>query len=107
MPYQTSAHLHYKVLHLTGEVDLDTSPAIRTLILGYLQDGHSVLADFSGLDYIDSSGIATFVEALSVARKQHQALAIVGARDLPLQVLQLTRLDKVFDLRGSLQEVVA
>lgn len=107
MSYDLSDHLHYKVLHLTGEVDLDNSSALRRMVLEILEDEHSLLADFTDLTYIDSSGVATFVEALNVARGKGLSFSIVGARDVPLQVLELSRLDSVFDLRDSLDDVRA
>ena len=105
MSYEVSDHLHYKVLHLTGEVDLDNSPALRQMVLDILRDEHSLLADFSKLTYIDSSGVATFVEALNLARSKGLSFSIVGAADVPLQVLQLSRLDGVFDLKDTLEDV--
>lgn len=105
MPYTMSEHLNYKVLHLTGEVDLHNSPELRKSILATLGGNSSLLVDFSGLSYIDSSGVATLVEGLNTARGKNLKFAIVGATAGPLQVLQLTRLDKVFDLRASLDEV--
>jgi anti-sigma B factor antagonist len=105
MSFDCSEHLHYKLLHLTGEVDLSNSPEVRKCLLDILNAGQSVIVDFSGLDYIDSSGIATLVEGLNIAKKSNLKLMIACANGAPKQVLELTRLDQVFTLVGSIDEI--
>ncbi|TQV86094.1 STAS domain-containing protein [Exilibacterium tricleocarpae] len=103
--YETSEHLHYRVLHLQGEVDLNNSPKLRDEVLSILEQGQSLLVDFTSLTYIDSSGIATLVEGLNVSKGKDLQFAIIGASGSPLQVLQLTRLDQVFPLAATLDDV--
>ncbi|PCJ46428.1 MAG: anti-anti-sigma factor [Gammaproteobacteria bacterium] len=105
MSFECSEHLHYKLLHLTGEVDLSNSSEVRTCLLDILNNGHSVVVNFSDLDYIDSSGIATLVEGLNIAKKSNLELLIVAANGAPKQVLELTRLDQVFTLIDSIDEI--
>ena len=103
--YDTSEHLHYRVLHLRGEVDLNNSTRLRDEVLSILESGRSLLVDFTALTYIDSSGIATLVEGLNISRGRDLEFAIVGASGSPLQVLQLTRLDQVFPLVTALDDI--
>jgi len=105
MTYQQTTHLNYQQLHLTGEVDLHNSPLVRKQLLSILNNGSSVLVDFSALSYIDSSGIATLVEAFNLAKTKALTLTIVGATGGPLQVLELTNLNKVFTLVESLEGI--
>ena len=105
MSFDCSDHLHYKVLHLTGEVDLSNSSKVRRCLLDILDNGKSVIVDFSGLTYIDSSGMATLVEGLNTANKKSLTLTIVEANGAPLQVLELTRLNQVFNLVASLSDI--
>jgi len=51
------------VVALRGEIDLQNSPALRKELLGWLADRQDVVVDLSRVDYIDSSGIASLVEA--------------------------------------------
>ncbi len=103
--YELSRHLHYQVLHLHGEVDLNNSPKLREQVLDILEQGQSLLVDFAALTYIDSSGVATLVEGLNVSKGKSLQFGIVGAGGSPLQVLQLTRLDQVFPLFAALDEI--
>ncbi|NQY37480.1 MAG: STAS domain-containing protein [Alteromonadaceae bacterium] len=105
MVYQQTKHLHYQILKLTGEVDLHNSPQVRKQLLAILKNGSSVLVDFSSLSYIDSSGIATLVEAFNLAKNSKLLLTIVGAVGAPLQVLELTNLNKVFHMVDSLDDI--
>lgn len=105
MSFDCSEHLHYKLLHLTGEVDLHNSSEVRSCLLNILNKNHSVIVDFSDLKYIDSSGMATLVEGLNMANKKELSLTIVGANGAPLQVLELTRLNQVFNIVESLSDI--
>jgi len=105
MSYDCSEHLHYKVLHLTGEVDLHNSPEVRRCLLDILKRKKPVIIDFSNLKYIDSSGMATLVEGLNIANKNKLSFMIAGAIGAPLQVIKLTRLDQVFTLVESIEEI--
>lgn len=84
------------VVVLSGEVDLQTSPEVRTAILEALGKGAPVVVDMSGIAYIDSSGVASLVEGYQVARKQGLAFILAGVSPAAMRVLHLARLDKVF-----------
>jgi len=105
MSFNSSDHLQYKVLHLTGEVDLSNSSVVRKHLLQILEDNHSVIVDFKSLDYIDSSGIATLVEGLNVAKKSGLDFIIAAANGAPKQVLELTRLNQVFTIVESVADI--
>ena len=105
MSFDCSEHLHYKVLHLTGEIDLSNSSQVRRCLLDIINQGKSVIVDFSGLTYIDSSGMATLVEGLNTAKKKKTSLLIAAANGAPLQVLELTRLNQVFTLVDAVSDV--
>jgi len=105
MSFDCSDYKQYKRLHLTGDVDLHNSPDVRRCLLDILNKNKSVIVDFSDLTYIDSSGMATLVEGLNIANKKNLTLTIVGATGAPLQVLELTRLNQVFHIVESLEDL--
>lgn len=96
---------HYKVIKLIGEVDLHNSREVKRTLLDHLDDAIHIVVDFSELGYIDSSGMATLVEAFNTAKSKELEFHIVGAKDAPLQVLQLTRLDSVFSMAETIEQV--
>lgn len=94
----------FKVVKLSGEVDLHNSRDVKKLLLEQLEALAHILVDFSELEYIDSSGMATLVEAFNVSKSKQLDFHIVGAKDAPLQVLKLTRLDSIFSLLETLEQ---
>jgi anti-sigma B factor antagonist len=84
----------------TGEVDLYTSPELRKAILEAIPSSGGELAiDLSDVTYIDSSGVATLVEGLRGARQHGTGFALVSPSQAVKQVLDLARLDSVFEVR--------
>jgi anti-sigma B factor antagonist len=57
-----------------------------------------VLVDLSGLDLIDSSGVAALVKLYKGVRSAGGNVTMSGVRDQPLAIFKLLRMDKVFNL---------
>lgn len=92
------------IITLSGDVDLQNSHQARSILLAGVERNLPVFVDMSQVDYIDSSGIASLVEGLQIARKQGCELALVSVSEQALKVLRLARLDQVFTLYASLEE---
>lgn len=92
----------HRIVTVTGEVDLSWSAQIRQAILDGLDSRRPVLVELSGVSYIDSSGIASFVEGYQRARKSKLQFGLVAASPAVLSVLKLARLDSVFPLHADL-----
>lgn len=58
----------------------------------------TVDVDLSQLDLIDSSGVAALVKLYKGVRSSGGNVSITGARDQPLAIFKLLRMDKVFNL---------
>jgi len=95
------------IVALEGEIDLEQAGAVRRALLDSLKKGRNVLVDLSQVTYIDSSGIASLVEGLQVAKKQKSDLALVAVSQRVRRVLELARLDKVFQIHADLAAAIA
>jgi anti-sigma B factor antagonist len=95
------------LVRLRGEVDLSWSPQVRRALLDALAQADAVGVDLSAVGYIDSSGIAALVEGLQYARTHGQRFVLVAVSDAVRAVLELARLDRVFTLVASPDEVTA
>ena len=84
---------------LGGEVDLSWSAQVRSEVLAALGRAPRVKIDLSGVEYIDSSGIAALVEGFQNARGKGQPFALVNVSGPVLAVLKLARLDQVFPIQ--------
>jgi len=105
MQYRIDTKGPYTIVLLSGDVDLQYSPAAREQILKYLNEGHHVMVDLSSVKYIDSSGVASLVEGYQVAKTKNLQFGLLGVSESALQVLQLARLDRVFPIYTSIDEV--
>lgn len=50
-------------LTLRGELDLSTSPAVRSALSKVQTEGEDIVVDTTGVTFIDSTGLATLVAA--------------------------------------------
>ncbi|WP_223787093.1 STAS domain-containing protein [Marinicella meishanensis] len=85
-------------LFISGEVDLSNSAELRKTILGALKTTDSVKVNLSGVDYIDSSGIAAMVEGLQFANSNGKKFSLTAPSQQVNSILRLARLDQVFDI---------
>jgi len=86
-------------LTIRRSLDINSAPALSEAIDKIVATKPTrVTVDLSGLDLIDSSGVAALVKLYKGVRSGAGALAIVGARDQPLAIFKLLRMDKVFNL---------
>jgi anti-sigma B factor antagonist len=105
MGYEVRKQGNYAVVVLTGDVDLERSPEVRKLLLEQIGAGHGVIVDLSAVSYIDSSGVASLVEAFQNARKRGSDFALASVSQAAMRVLELARLDKIFTIHASLDAV--
>lgn len=82
-----------------GRLDIDSSPALRDRLLALLQGTHpkKVCIDLSAVTHIDSSGIATLIEALKIARGNQTELRLQGLHDRFLRLFEFTGLLSLFN----------
>ena len=95
------------VVSFEGDVDLQTSPDARKVLLECVNQGKSVVVDLSKVGYIDSSGVASLVESFQSARKGGRNLVLASVSEGALRVLKLARLDKVFTICESVEDGLA
>jgi len=88
----------HTLVTLTGEIDLEHANEARRLLLDAVEIGQAVIVDLASVSMIDSSGVASLVEAFQEARNQDQAFVLASTSREALRVFQLARLDTVFPM---------
>jgi anti-sigma B factor antagonist len=89
-------------LAVTGEVDVYTSPVLKSYIVSALDDGCTdLVVDLEGVAFIDSSGLGVLVSGLRRVKEQAGSMRLVCTRDSILKIFRITGLDKVFPVFGS------
>jgi anti-sigma B factor antagonist len=95
------------IVDVVGQIDLDNSPALRKTLLESLRGTDRVAVNLMAVKYIDSSGIASLLEVLKEARQSKKRFVLFGLTGAVSQVLQLTRLTGVFEIRENEEQALA
>ena len=87
------------ILAVDGALDADGTQAMEDAVVALLESGEtSLLFDFSGLDYINSSGLRILVLAYQRLKKSSGTVAICGIKDYIQEVFEVSGYDKIFPL---------
>ncbi|MFI0981210.1 STAS domain-containing protein [Streptomyces sp. NPDC021093] len=71
-------HGSWAVLHISGELDLVTSPAVRQHVHNAVADGrHRVVLDLSDVLFCDSSGVGVLIAARRLMRSCQGSLRLI------------------------------
>jgi len=83
---------------IQGRVNIDTSSDMRrTIGQGLRSRPPALTIELSGVTYIDTSGLATLLEASRLARQQGTRLVLNGLHDQPRDLMHLTQIDRLFE----------
>ena len=93
-----------EVIHLAVEIDLDSSPSIREQIKKSLSNSKTVHVDLSKVGYIDSSGVASLIEGMQIAKKSAKEFALINVSNEVMKVIKLAHLDKIFKILSESQQ---
>lgn len=86
------------VVALHGDIDLLYSAHAREILLKATDEALAVVVDLSGVGMIDSSGVASLLEALQASRKRNQRFILAAIDPSVDRVLKLARLETVFEI---------
>jgi len=98
------------LLRLKGDVDMNTSSEVRSALAEVFKQGSSgmkaILVDLSQVRYMDSSGIATLVEAMQNCIKKGARLRLFELSPPVRDVFELARLANVFEIFPTINEAL-
>ncbi len=87
------------ILKLGGQLDALSAPELMPTIDKIVSEKSKlIIVELSELELIDSSGVAAIVALYKRARAQGGKVQVTGARDQPLAIFKLLRMDKVFHI---------
>jgi anti-sigma B factor antagonist len=96
------------VLDLAGDIDLHSSIELRQHLLELLAKKPPVIVlNLGGVDFMDSSGLATLVEALQLSRRAGGQIRLVSLKQRVKNLLEISRLDAIFKIFPSEAEALA
>ena len=96
------------LVRLNGRIDVDSSPDLRDCLSAILSDGplpHAITVDLAEVSYIETSGIATLVEALRIARHRQITFCLRGLGGSVLRLFEVTGVLALFEVSDCGEKV--
>ena len=90
------------LVRVRGRLSLDSSPAFRDQLLAVIrrQSAKTIVVDVTELSYLETSGLATLIEALKIARNRQETLCLKGLQGRVLRLFEVTGLLHLFETNG-------
>jgi anti-sigma B factor antagonist len=88
---------------VAGRITMESSPYLRRLLLRLLKERQSAAIDIdiAKVTYLDTSGIATIMEAVKLSHSIGMKLRLVGVSGQPRILADITELAAIFAAAGS------
>ena len=91
------------IVSVAGDIDYNCSPTLRMGLKQQLdQNPERLIIDLADVSYMDSSGVATLVEALQMQTKRQKKLVLCNLQDRVRGIFEIARLDMVFTIVADL-----
>lgn len=98
MQHDTKIDGDFVIVTFAGEIDLEHSPMARDVMIEGLKKGRTMIVDMAKVNVIDSSGVASLLEAFQSARKKGMDFYIAAVTEPVFRVFKLARLETVFEI---------
>jgi anti-sigma B factor antagonist len=98
-----------RVVVVQGDLDIEGGPLLRDELLAALKEhaGGRIVVDLEGVDFLDSAGLGVLVGGRERARSGDGDLVLVATGRSVLKVLELTGLDRAFEIHSSRDDALA
>jgi anti-sigma B factor antagonist len=88
-----------ETVSMQGRITIDSADQMRRRLANALRTHPALVAvDLSEVPYMDTSGLATLLEAMRTAHQQGTQLVLSGIQQQPGYLLKVTELDHVFEI---------
>lgn len=96
-----------QILEVSGEIDFHTSRELRDKFQEMASKNCAkLLINLKNVSYVDSSGLATFVEVLQKMGRSGGKLVLVGLTPSVRGVFEIAKLDSIFSLEDSEEKAI-
>lgn len=93
---------------LEGDLDFHTSPELRRQLTKIVDtEVRKIIVDLGKVPYIDSSGLATFIELFQKMRQGRRQLVLFSLMPAVRSVFEIAKLDSVFQLARNELEAMS
>ena len=92
-------------IELTGAIDTDTSPQLKTELSEIIDEKTNVVVlDMSGVDYVSSAGLGLIVWAKKALSRNNASFVMVNLQPQIEKLLDLMKLDEGFKIHNASEE---
>lgn len=92
----------------TEDIDMSRSPVLRSAIKEELKPGlDRMVIDLSQVQYMDSSGLATLVEAMRLAKTSNVGLHLCAMTAKVRAIFEIARLDAFFSIKDTREDALS
>lgn len=96
-----------KIIAISGDIDMYSSPELRKELMRLIDKKlKSLHVDFKDVSYIDSSGIATFVEGLKTMKTYGGRLKLIDIPEGIMEIFRFSKLDSIFEIYGNIDDAL-
>jgi anti-sigma B factor antagonist len=107
MKIQTTSRGEVQIIELEGELDFHSSPELRNKLSELTgSQKPKILIDLKKVDYMDSSGIATFVEAFQKTKRYNGRLVLAELTPTVRGVFEIAKLESIFEIANNVAEAL-
>ncbi len=100
---QTQEQFGYKVLYLSGEIDIYTQPLFRQSVKEVIDITENYLVlDMHDISYMDSSGLTVLVSAATQLNPLDGQVILVGCKPHLIRILDITSINTMVVLYNDL-----
>lgn len=95
------------IVSATGDIDMSSSVAFQQEVLKILNSNpQRIVISLHGVNYMDSSGLASLVKLLSRSRKTGAKIVLAGLNPRVKSLFEITRLNGIFKICDSIDEAM-
>ena len=92
---------------ISGDVDLHRSPALRATLAKLIDENPPrLILNLTEVGYMDSSGVATLVEALQRIQRKQGRLQMHSLKPRVRSIFEIARLETIFEIYSSEDEAL-
>ncbi len=97
------------ILTVTGDLVIgEPETTFKKTVTRLLEEGRvNLLVDLSNVGFLDSSGLGALVRALTQSQKEGGQTKLLNAGPQVRKLLQMTKLDSVFEMHSDLEAAVS
>lgn len=99
------------VLQVSGRLDQETCEAFREVLSNDVQnaarEGHALILDFSGLEYVSSAGLRCLLMASRQMKAANGRILVADMQPMVAEIFAISHFDMMFEVVPTVRDALA